>query len=143
MVTALDVGEEDIHPRNKRDVGLRLSRTALRHVYGRKDVVAEGPLFRGMTVSGHTVTVAFEHADGGLVMRGSTLRGFAVAGEDRVFHWAEGRIVDDTIQLHSPHVPQPVAVRYGWANNPEVNLYNGAGLPAYPFRTDNWTGAAP
>ena len=143
MATALDVGEEDIHPRNKREVGLRLARTALRHVYGRTDVLAVGPLFRGFTVSGHTVVLSFDHADGGLLCRGSTLKGFALAGSDHIFHWAEGRIMGDSIQLQSPSVPQPRAVRYGWANNPEVNLYNGAGLPAHPFRTDNWTGAAP
>jgi len=138
MATAIDVGEEDIHPKNKRDVGQRLARTALRHVYGRQEIAAAGPTYRRMTIAGDAVRIEFDDAVGGLVARGDKVCGFAVAGEDKVFHWADARLAGDAVLVSSPHVSKPVAVRYGWADNPEVNLYNGAGLPAFPFRTDTW-----
>ena len=139
MATAIDVGEVDIHPKNKRDVGQRLARTALRHVYGQQGIVAAGPTYRRMTVDGDTVRIEFDHANGGLVVRGDKLCGFAVAGGDKLFHWAQAHVTGDSVLVRSPSVPKPVAVRYAWADNPEVNLYNGAGLPAFPFRTDAWT----
>ncbi len=143
MVSAIDVfadGESahDIHPPNKQLVAHRLFKTALANIYGRDEVVWSGPLFRSADFDGARVTVRFDHAGGGLVARGSTLKGFALAGADRRFHWADAEIRDNSVVLVSERVPQPVAARYGWANNPIGNLYNEAGLPAFPFRTDHW-----
>jgi sialate O-acetylesterase len=94
-----------------------------------------------MEIAGDEVRLRFAHADGGLTVRGGGgLRGFAVAGEDSAFHWAEARIEGTTVVVRSDRVPHPVAVRYAWATNPVCNLGNGAGLPAAPFRTDRWPG---
>jgi sialate O-acetylesterase len=128
-----------IHPADKKEVGRRLAAWALHDVYGKKEVVPSGPLFASMKVEGDRVRVAFTHVDGGLVARGEGgIKGFALAGEDRRFAWAEARIEGETVVLDSPQVKAPVAVRYGWAGNPEVSLDNAAGLPASPFRTDDW-----
>ena len=142
MAVAIDIGDPaDIHPRNKLDVGLRLARWALRQTYGQK-VVPSGPLYTGYNFEegGSRVRVHFEHAAGLKTRDGSAPRGFAVAGEDRKFVWAEARVEGDAVVVWSPRVPRPVAVRYGWADSPASNLYNGAGLPASPFRTDDWPG---
>ncbi|QXD15447.1 beta galactosidase jelly roll domain-containing protein [Rhodocaloribacter litoris] len=137
----IDLGEaDDIHPRNKQDVGRRLALAARRVAYG-EDVVASGPVYRSHSVEGRRVFVSFDHAGGGLVTRegGRVVRGFAVAGADRRFVWAEARIEGDRVVVWSDRVPAPVAVRYAWANNPaRANLYNREGLPAAPFRTDTW-----
>jgi sialate O-acetylesterase len=139
MAVTIDIGEaDDIHPRNKQDVGHRLALQALARTYGRK-VVFSGPSFRKMEVSGAEARLSFDHAEG-LAARGETLRGFAVAGEDRHFVWAQARIDGQAVVVSSPEVEKPVAVRYGWADNPDCNLVNGAGLPASPFRTDDWPG---
>ena len=139
QAVAIDVGEaEDIHPKNKHDVGHRLALVALAKVYGRP-VASSGPVYRrhAMRPDGRAV-VEFDHAVGGLVARGA-LGGFAVAGEDRTFHWAQAQVEGDRVVVWSDRVPRPVAVRYAWANNPtNVNLYNRDGLPAAPFRTDAW-----
>jgi sialate O-acetylesterase len=137
MVTALDVGEVDVHPKDKQTVGRRLAAAARRLVYG-DDVVAHGPTFRDVTFDAGHARVRFDHTHGGLVTPGDTLPGFALAGADRRFHWADARIDGDTVVLESDAVPEPVAVRYGWAGHPRVNLYNRAGWPALPFRTDDW-----
>jgi len=143
----IDIGEaDDIHPRNKQDVGLRLS-LAARHVAFGVDIVYSGPTYRRHRVTGGRVTIEFDHVGQGLVGSsgegtsgpGIPLRGFAVAGIDREFHWADARIEGSTVVVSSPRVPSPIAVRYAWGNNPErANLYNVAGLPASPFRTDTW-----
>lgn len=140
MAVAIDSGDaNDIHPRNKRDVGKRLALNALARVYGR-DVVYSGPLYRSHTIEGSRIRVTFDHVDGGLRARRGALRGFAIAGADQQFVWAQARIEKDTVVVWSDAVPQPVAVRYAWAANPVCNLYNAAGLPAVPFRTDTWPG---
>lgn len=138
MAVAIDVGEaNDIHPGNKQDVGLRLAFSALSKTYGLKDVAPCGPLYAGMTIEGLAIRIRFKHAKGGLAAKGGgKLTGFAVAGEDRHFAWAEAVIKKNTVLVSSPLVSKPVAVRYAWADNPECNLINGAGLPASPFRTD-------
>ena len=140
MAVIIDIGEaNDIHPRNKQDVGKRLALAALALAYG-KDVVYSGPLYSGYKVEGNKIRLFFKHVDGGLVAKGGKLKGFAIAGPDRKFVWAEARIDGDTVVVWSDRVPNPVAVRYGWADNPECTLYNKAGLPASPFRTDDWPG---
>ncbi|MGH7145088.1 MAG: sialate O-acetylesterase [Planctomycetota bacterium] len=138
MAVTIDIGEpKDIHPRNKRDVGLRLTYNALAQTHGQK-VACLGPTFTGFTASdGGRVRVAFKHA-AGLRARGGAVRGFAVAGPDRVFHAAEAQIDGETVVLHCAAVPAPAAVRYGWADCPVCTLENSAGLPAEPFRSDGW-----
>lgn len=140
MAVIIDVGNAgDIHPRDKQTVGKRLAVIAQAHDYD-QDVVYSGPMYTGMTVQGHEIRLQFDHTDGGLIAKDSPLTGFTVAGEDQTFHWAEARIDGDTVVVTSDQVAKPVAVRYAWADNPACNLYNGAGLPASPFRTDDWPG---
>ncbi|MCA9311159.1 MAG: hypothetical protein KDA21_08130 [Phycisphaerales bacterium] len=141
MAVAIDIGEaNDIHPRNKRDVGARLARWALHDVYGKDSVTPSGPVPVGHEIKGDAIVISFEHADGLRTTDGAGPRSFAIAGEDRVFHWAEARIEGATVVVHTAAVSRPTAVRYAWADNPAVNLVNGAGLPATPFRTDRWKG---
>lgn len=144
MAVAIDIGEaDDIHPRNKQQVGRRLALAAQAVAYG-QPVVHSGPRYRGMIREGNRIRLLFDHTGGGLVSRsGTPLRGFAIAGRDRRFVWAEARIEKDTVVVSSPQVPDPVAVRYAWADNPDVSLYNREGLPASPFRTDSWSPLLP
>lgn len=142
QVVTLDVGDaDDVHPRDKQTVGRRLALAARRVVYG-EEVVHSGPVYRGHEIVDGRVVIDFDHLGGGLVARGDDPRrpgGFAVAGDDRRFVWAEAVIVDGRVVVSSDEVPSPAAVRYGWADNPEgANLYNAEGLPAAPFRTDAW-----
>ncbi len=140
MAVTIDIGEaNDIHPRNKQDVGARLARWALADTYA-KPVVKSGPLYVSATAESHALRVRLEHAAGLTTGDGKPARGFAIAGVDRKWHWAEARIENDTVLVSSPAVPLPVAVRYAWADNPEATLRNGEGLPASPFRTDDWPG---
>ena len=141
MAVAIDIGDaDDIHPRNKQDVGKRLALNALAIAYGKK-VVYSGPLYERMKREGNAIRLHFKHVNGGLTTpNGEPLRGFAIAGADRKFVWADARIEGNTVVASSPQVPEPVAVRYAWADNPKCNLYNRAGLPASPFRTDDWPG---
>jgi len=143
MAVTIDIGEaDDIHPRNKQDVGKRLALAALHDTYG-KEVVYSGPVFKSMQAEGDQVLVSFDPMGSGLLVKDKYgyVKGFSVAGADRVFHWARGTQEGNTIVLHCDQVKDPVAVRYGWADNPDdVNLYNQEGLPASPFRTDDWPG---
>lgn len=143
MATIIDIGEaDDIHPRNKHDVGKRLAVSALKVAYG-KEIVASGPVFKGMEVKGEKVMIRFENVDSGFFIKNKYgyINGFAMAGEDRQFYWAKAEIDGKNIILTCTKVKQPIAVRYGWANNPDdLNLYNMEGLPAVPFRTDSWPG---
>ena len=152
MACTIDIGDaNDIHPRNKFDVGERLSRWALHHEYGRKEIITSGPLFRGMSIEDGKVRIHFDSIGGGLVIArksgraaavptpGDKLRRFAIAGEDRKWAWADAVIDGDTVVVSSPGVASPVAVRYAYSDNPQgANLYNQAGLPASPFRSDSW-----
>lgn len=138
MAVIIDIGDaKDIHPKNKQDVGRRLALWAEAQVYG-KTLVYSGPIYESMKVEDRTVSLTFKHAGGGLVAKGEKLTGFALAGEDRVFHWADAKADGKTVTLSCEQVAKPVAVRYGWADNPDCNLYNKEGLPASPFRTDEW-----
>ena len=137
MAVTIDIGDEkNVHPSNKKDVGTRLARIALAQTYGR-DVVWSGPVFAAMEVTNGVARVKFTHAHGGLVAKGGSIKQFAIAGADGQFVWAEAKFEGDTVVVSSPKVPTPAAVRYAWADNPAgCNVYNGAALPAAPFRSD-------
>ncbi len=143
LAVTIDIGEaKDIHPKNKQDVGKRLARIALAKTYGR-DVVWTGPVYAAMTPAGEGKLRLTFRPEGGppTAKGGGSLKGFAVAGEDRKFVWADAAVDGDAVVVTSPKVPKPVAVRYAWAGNPEgCNLSNKEGLPASPFRTDDWPG---
>ena len=135
----LDIGEQsDIHPRNKQEAGRRLALWALGEVYGEKVPATSGPLPAGHEARGAGMVLRFTHTDGGLVAKDGALRGFEIAGADRVWRPAQARIAGDTVIVSSDAVSQPVAARYAWENNPTASLFNGAGLPATPFRTERW-----
>ncbi len=137
----IDIGEaNDIHPRNKQDVGYRLALNTLAKTYG-KQVEYSGPEYQSMKVDGNKVILTFSHTGNNLVAKGKYgyLNGFSIAGADRKFVWAKAYIEGNTVVVYSDKVNHPVAVRYAWANNPDdANLYNSDGLPASPFRTDDW-----
>lgn len=138
----IDIGEaNDIHPRNKREVGLRLARLALANTYGKK-IKAASPRYESLAIDGPKATVTIGDVGDGLKTFDNVApRGFSVAGEDQVFYAATAEIVDKSkVVVHSDAVPNPVAVRYGWANNPVVNVFDSAWLPLTPFRTDDWPG---
>ena len=138
MAVAIDIGEsDDIHPKNKKDVGERLARWALADTYG-KAVEKSGPLYASAAADGAAMRVRFTHAAGLSTSDGQPPRAFAVAGADRQWRWAQARIDGETVVVSSPDVPQPVGVRYAWGDNPDATLRNGDGLPASPFRTDDW-----
>jgi sialate O-acetylesterase len=140
MATAIDIGEAgDIHPKNKADVGVRLALAARSTVY-REAVVASGPTFADSVVDGRAIRVSLKNAAGLATRDGAAPRAFAIAGRDRKWRAATAVIEGEAVLVSSPDVAAPVAVRYGWADNPPVNLVNGAGLPAVPFRTDDWPG---
>ena len=140
MACAIDLADPDnpgdIHPHNKEEVGRRLSLIAFSEVYGKPVTSYSGPVYSGVQFGGGTARLKFSHVDGGLVAKGEKLIGFAIAGKDGKFVWGNARINANAVEVSSPEVPQPVAVRYDWAGNPIGNLYNKDGLPAVPFRTD-------
>jgi sialate O-acetylesterase len=143
LAVTIDVGEEkNLHPPNKAPVGERLALWALGTTYAER-IVYSGPLYQSMNVEGDKIRVHFSHVGSGLEAKGGNeLKGFAIAGSDRKFHWAQAQISGDTVVVSSDAVPAPVAIRYGWAGSPECNLYNKENLPASPFRTDTWPGAS-
>ena len=136
----IDIGEaRDIHPKNKQDVGKRLALNALAKDYG-KDVEFSGPVFKSINIEGNLTKLSFDHAKG-LMAKGGDLKRFEIAGVDKKFVWADAKIEGNQVIVTSESVEFPVAVRYAWSDNPEgCNLYNEAGLPASPFRTDSWKG---
>jgi sialate O-acetylesterase len=146
MVVTIDIGDgSNIHPRNKQEVGHRLALAAQGIAYGR-DVVYSGPTYDSMMSEGGSLRLHFKNADGGLVAKSLSIisvSGFEIAGEDRKFVGADARIDGDTVVVSSEDVAQPVAVRYGWGMNPRPSIYNQAGLPASPFRTDRWDDLPP
>lgn len=133
----------DIHPPNKQDVGKRLALWALAQTYGRDDVIYSGPLYHSLSEDLDRLAVKFQHAEGLKSRDGKELTWFTIAGEDKKFYPANAEIKGDTVQVWSSKVPKPVAVRFGWNQLAEPNLVNQAGLPASPFRTDNWDDAIP
>jgi sialate O-acetylesterase len=144
MALAIDIGEaDDIHPKNKQDVGWRLALDALAIAYD-LNVVNSGPMYQSVEFRDGKAYVTFSEIGSGLKVKDKYgyLKGFTLAGADKKFHWAKAELFDEnTIMVYSDEVKNPIAVRYGWADNPDdVNLYNQQGLPANPFRTDNWPG---
>lgn len=141
LAVTIDVGDpNDLHPHRKLEVGQRLAIWALGTTYKRA-IEPSGPLYHSMQIEGAEVRLHFDHVGSGLDARGDAeLRGFAVAGADRKFRWAEARITGNTVVVSSHDVPKPVAVRYAWGDSPRCNLFNKEGLPASPFRTDDWPG---
>ncbi len=152
MAVITDIGEaNDIHPRNKQDVGWRLAQWALHQTYDRKDLVPSGPLYKCCKVEKDAIRITFDNVGSGLMVGEKTglepskevsdgqLKRFAIAGADKQWHWAEATIDGDTVVVKCPDVPEPVAVRYAYTMNPAgSNLYNKEGIPASPFRTDDW-----
>ncbi|MDR0863780.1 MAG: 9-O-acetylesterase [Candidatus Symbiothrix sp.] len=138
MAVTIDIGEaKDIHPKNKQDVGLRLALAARANTY-KANIAFSGPVYQSHRILGNTIRVKFNHADQGLKTKGNApLTGFAIAGPDHQYYWADAVIDGEEVVVSSPKVTFPVAVRYAWADNPVCNLYNGAGLPASPFRTQS------
>jgi sialate O-acetylesterase len=138
MAVITDVGEaKDIHPKQKEPVGARLALAARAIAYG-ENIPYQGPLFDHQDVDGNKAILSFKNVGKGLEVRGEALKGFTIAGEDKQFHEAKAEIKGDQIVVSSDKVEKPVAVRYGWANFPVVNLWNKDGLPASPFRTDDF-----
>jgi sialate O-acetylesterase len=139
----IDIGNpDDIHPRNKQDVGYRLALAAEKVAYG-KNIVYSGPVYRSMKIEGNKIILTFSDIGSGLVTKdkSATVKSIAIAGADKKFVWANATIKGNTVIVSSSDVAKPVAVRYAWANNPiDANLYNKEGLPASPFRTDSWPG---
>lgn len=144
MAVTIDIGEpNDVHSKNKQDVGIRLSRWALATIYDQK-IEYCGPTYSSMKSEGSRIVLTFDHAAGGLIPRnGLAVKGFAIAGRDGQFVWADQIVVEgNTVTVSARAVPSPTKVRYGWADNPICNLYNDAGLPAVPFSADDSAMAA-
>jgi len=150
MAVITDIGAaNDIHPKNKQDVGWRLAQWALHQTYGQKDLVPSGPLYKSHKVEGKTIRLSFDHVGSGLIIgkkngleptdevKDGKLEHFSISGKDNKWVWADARIDGQTVIVESKEVTEPVAVRYGFTMNPaKANLYNKEGLPAGPFRTD-------
>jgi hypothetical protein len=142
LAVTIDTGDpHNLHPPRKAEIGERLALWALGTTYGKKPVYS-GPLYDSAQVAGDQMRIRFQSTGSGLEARGETLKGFAIAGPDRKFHWAEAHIEGETVIVSSENVPHPIAVRYAWADSPECSLFNKEGLPASPFRTDDWPGAS-
>ena len=139
MAVTLDTAPDgDLHPKDKQPVGNRLARLAAHKVYGIQ-TSCFSPMYKSHSREGAVFRLSFAHAGGGLVTKdGGAVRGFAIAGADRKFVWAEAKIEGEQVIVSSPEVAEPVAVRYGWANHPVISLFNNEGLPLAPFRTDDW-----
>jgi len=140
MAVTIDVGDPtNLHPTNKSDVGFRLSLIALNKDYNKKDIVFSGPIYKSFKIGNDKILLQFTHTGNGLISKnGDEIKGFTIASGDKKFVTASAKIEGDQVVVWSDQIKNPVAVRYAWADNPECNLYNGANLPASPFRTDDW-----
>lgn len=139
MAVTIDIGEAyDIHPKNKQEVGKRLALQALSNTYNMR-MIASGPIYDSYTIGNGKIRIKFKQEKSELkTTDNQRLKGFSIAGVDHIFHWAEAYIVDEEVVVFCPEVRFPVAVRYAWADNPVCNLTNNSGIPASPFRTDDW-----
>jgi len=137
LVVTTDMGGPDVHYTGKEPIGERAMKAALALAYDRK-VEYSGPIFKDAEFAGGKAVIHFNHTNGGLEAKDGALTGFVIAGKDGKFAFADARIEGDTVVVSSPQVPDPMAVRYGWADLPKVNLFNKDGLPASTFRTDDW-----
>ncbi|MCX6239747.1 MAG: sialate O-acetylesterase [Bacteroidia bacterium] len=139
MVVAIDNADpldmQNVHPKNKQEIGKRMVLAARAIAYGEK-LTYSGPIYDKMQIKGNTIQLQFKSADKGLICKGDKLKGFAIAGEDKKFVWADAKIIGNSVIVSSPDIAKPVAVRYGWGSNPPTSLYNKSDLPASPFRTD-------
>jgi sialate O-acetylesterase len=140
LAVTVDTGNPDnVHPIDKREPGDRLAFCALAEHYGQK-VVYSGPTVKSVERVAGAVKLHFDHVDGGLIAKDGDPGEFTIAGDDHKWYWGTAKIEGDTITVTSSAVPNPKEVRYAWQANPKANLFNGAGLPATPFRTDDWPG---
>ena len=141
MAVTIDIGDaKDIHPKNKQEVGRRLSLIARANAY-KENIAFSGPIYDVYRIEGNTIRISFKYADNGLkTPNGEMLKGFAIAGVNHLFHWAEAQIIGNDVIVSCKDVENPIAVRYAWATNPGCNLFNKENLPASPFRTDDWPG---
>ncbi len=140
LAVTIDVGDpQDVHPHRKAEVGERLALWALGTTY-KRPIIFSGPMYDSMALEEKKIRIRFKYTGSSLEAKGGPLKGFSIAGSDRKFHWASAVIDGDSVIVSSPEVEAPVAVRYAWADSPECNLYNAEGLPASPFRTDDWPG---
>ena len=138
MAVTIDIGDaNNIHPKNKQEAGRRIALLAMANTYHQK-VTCHGPEFKRSEINGAEIKITFTHTDGGLVAHDGGLKGFTIAGANKEWQPADARIEGDSVIVSSKEVPQPLAVRYAWLNNPDCNLYSRAGLPAMSFRTDHW-----
>lgn len=137
LIVTEDLGEENVHYKRKEPAAARAAALALSKVYGRGGD-EECPVFKSLEIQGDRCIIRIDHAAGGLKAEGGAPKGFTIAGEDRKFVFADAVIDGETVKVSSPQVPKPVAVRYAWADMPDVNVLNGKGLPLSPFRTDDW-----
>ncbi|WP_197706052.1 sialate O-acetylesterase [Mucilaginibacter gotjawali] len=138
MAVTIDIGDAyRIHPQNKQEAGRRLALIARSKTYN-ENIPYSGPVYKSQVIRGNKIELKFTHTDNGLLVKGDTLKGFTIAGADKKFYPALAYISGNKVTVMSNRVAIPVAVRYAWANNPACNLYNGANLPASPFRTDDW-----
>ncbi|MBC7874737.1 MAG: sialate O-acetylesterase [Ferruginibacter sp.] len=141
MAVAIDNADpadmNNVHPKNKQEIGIRLALAALATVYEEK-IVYSGPLYDKMEIAGNNIKLYFKHIGSGFMAKEGQLKGFTIAGEDKKFVWANAKIEGNTVIVSSPDITNPVAVRYGWGSNPPTSLYNKENLPASPFRTDSF-----
>lgn len=137
LIVTEDLGEPDVHYKQKEPAGERAMHQALSIAYGKQDDFSS-PVFKSLEIKGNQAELKFDHVSGGLISKEGTPVGFVVAGEDKKFVFAEAKIDGETVIVSSPSIAKPIAVRYGWADLPKVNMFNAKGLPMAPFRTDDW-----
>ncbi len=141
MACAIDIGDAGtVHPLNKQEVGRRLALIANKTVYKQHDIISSGPMYKSYQKDGNRIRIRFSNIGSGLSTNNGKVKGFAIAGDDKQFHWAKAVIEGNELVVYCDEVDNPKAVRYAWADNPECNLINSEGLPAVPFRTDDWKG---
>ncbi len=139
MVNTVDIGDLNLeHPTDKQDAGKRLALWALAKTYGFSNIVYSGPMYKSMEINGNKIRIHFEYVGSGLSKKGKELTQFEISGKNKIFHKADAVIDGSTVIVYSSQIPHPIAVRFSWNINVIPNLYNKEGLPAEPFRTDNW-----